>query len=144
MTIWSVISTVLTKASGIVSVIVSIGKQVLPFITAAREVVPAVDGVLDRVEEVMASGGAEADDFFDRNLPVLEDLREVFQDLAEFGNAGADMMNEAIIASQQDTPDEITIEEAKRIAVKIDILRHKGVKLATFDDLEMKLAELGH
>ena len=145
MSIFGIIGSVLTKAAGIVSVVVSVAKQVLPFITAAREVVPAIDNVLDKVDEALATGGAEADDFFDRNLPVLEDLKEVYHDMGEFAASGEAMMDYAIIASQVDTPDTITVEEAKTIALLIDAHRKAAQKMATMGgDLEMKLAELGH
>ncbi len=142
MSVFGIIGTILTKAAGIVSVVVSIGKQILPFIVAAREVVPAIDDALDKVEGVLEKGGTEADDFFDRNLPVLMDMREVFSDLQKFGAAGEEMVTEAINASQVDTPDVITPEEAKSIALKIDALRAAGVALASMDGLEKKITEL--
>lgn len=143
MSVFTVIGHVLTKAAGIVSVVVGIAKQMLPFIKAAREVVPAIDGVLDKAEAALAAGGAEADDFFDRNMPALRDLLEVSIDLQNFAAALEAVVDEAIKASQVDTPDEITVAEAKAIAIKIDALRTAGVKLASMDGLEAKLAAMG-
>lgn len=142
MSIFSVLSSIFGKAYGVVKVAVNIGKQLLPFVRAAREVVPQVDQYLDQLEAKIADGGEEADDFLDRNLPTLQAMEGFYAELEAVGRTGKAYVAYAIQASQTDTPDSLDPEEAQQLALLLNAHRVAVKDLATKveeSDLEAKL-----
>jgi len=129
-------------AFGAVKVALSIGKQLLPFVRAAREVSPQVDGYLDQIEEKLAEGGEAADDFLDRNLPTLEAMEGFYTELETFARTGRSYTSYAILASQSETPDTIDPAEAQELALRVNAHRVALKDLVTKideTDLEAKL-----
>lgn len=108
---------------GIFSKVWQIGGVLLPLLDAFRKVSPDVDKLLDKVDGIIDQGGEVADDFLDRNLRTLTDMKEFYQDMQGVGVTGEAFIDEAIGASQVETPDDITPEEAKAIGELI--LAHK-------------------
>jgi len=108
---------------GIFAKILSIGQVILPIIEAFRAASPDVDRVLDKVDHIIEEGGEAADDFFDRNLDTIYGMREFYRDMQIAGATGEAFIDSAIRASQVDTPDAITPEEAQLVGAKL--LTHK-------------------
>jgi len=108
---------------GIFAKILSIGQVILPIIEAFRAASPDVDRVLDKVDHIIEEGGEAADDFFDRNLDTIYGMREFYRDMQIAGATGEAFIDAAIRASQVDTPDAITPEEAQLVGAKL--LTHK-------------------
>jgi len=100
---------------GIFSKVWQIGSVLLPILDAFRKVSPDVDKLLDKIDGIIDQGGEVADDFLDRNLRTLNDMKEFYHDMQEVGVTGEAFIDEAINASQVESPDDITPEEAKAI-----------------------------
>jgi hypothetical protein len=129
-------------AFGVVKTAVGIGKQLLPFIRGAREMIPQVDEYLDKFEEKVAEAGEDGDDFLDRNLPTLQAMEGFYTELEAVGRTGRDYTAYAILASQSETPDTIEPGEAQELALKLNAHRVALKDLLTKiedSDLEKKL-----
>ena len=100
---------------GILKKVWDVGKILLPIVEAFRAASPEVDRVLDKIDDIIDEGGEVADDFFDRNLPTINGMLEFYRDMQVVGLSGEDFMEEVIIASQTETPDEITPEEVENL-----------------------------
>lgn len=142
MSVVSWIGGALRSVYGAVGVVVGIGKQMLPFVRAAREIVPDVDAVCDRLEAKLQDGGEDADAWLDKNLPALEALDNFFAELAEVAAAGRDVTTSTILYSQVETPEILEVSEGAALAVKINRLRAALVEIGTRDDIESLLADL--
>lgn len=119
MKIFRAIGSFLGRAANVVAVAVGIGKQVAPYVRAAREVSPLVDAYVDKLEAVVSTGAVEADQFLDRNLATLQALHGFFRENREWATAGEAMTGHLITASQSETPNELTpaeVEEFGRLA----------------------------
>lgn len=135
MSVFSVIGSIAVKVWGI-------GKVLLPILEAFRAASPAVDDALDKVEDILEEGGEVADDFLDRNLRTLEDMREFFQDMQAAGVAGQAFMEQAITYSQVESPDQLTPAEAQTLAVMLPHLKDTLRALVTREDLGKALASM--
>ncbi len=142
MSVFQIIGRVAGQVAGVISLVVGIGKQMLPFIRAAREVSPDVDRVVDRIEAEISAGGTAADDWLDNNIAALRALDGFFLELGGVAVAGRDVTAAAIAASQSETPDTLTPAEAETLIAKIAILRAALAALGTKNDLEKLLAAL--
>lgn len=142
MSIFSVFRTVVKTVGNVATVVVNVGRQLLPFIGAARQAIPAVDEAVTKVEDVIAQGGAEADQFLDRNIDTIRDLDGFFVELQEVGVRGQAVTGYAIQASQVDSPTTVTPEEAEELARRIWALKESLAAIASKNDLEAKLAAL--
>lgn len=130
-------------AFGVVKTAVGIGKQLLPFIRGAREMIPQVDVYLDQLEEKVAEGGEAADDFLDRNLPTLQAMEGFYGELEAVGRTGRAYVAYAIHASQVETPDSLDPAEAQELALLLNAHRVALKDLLTKiedSELEAKLA----
>lgn len=125
---------------GIFAKILSIGQVLLPIIEAFRAASPDVDKVLDKVDHIIEEGGEAADDFFDRNLDTIYGMREFYRDMQIAGATGEAFIDSAIQASQVDTPDSITPEEAQLVGAKL--LTHKDAIRGFFSNQEQLAAGL--
>lgn len=125
---------------GIASTVMNVGKIVLPILNAFRAASPEVDAALDKVDDVIEQGGEIADDFFDRNLSTLEQMNEFFVDLGAVAGTGQDLTRFLIDASQNESPETITPEEAQRAGLLIIQLKQRVVDLATTEELAEKIA----
>ncbi len=133
------------RAANAVAVAVGIGKQVAPYVRAAREVSPLVDAYVDKLEAVVQTGGEEADRFLDRNLATLQAMHGFFRENKEWAIAGEAMTGHLITASQSETPNELTPEEAERFAELAAVFTEATRQLATKSEesgLEAMLLEL--
>jgi hypothetical protein len=125
---------------GIFTKVWEIGAILLPILDAFRKLSPDVDDMLSKVDGIIDQGGEVADDFFDRNLKTLTDMREVYQDMAAVGATGEAFINEAILVSQVQTPDDITPQEAESVGRLL--LEHKDalkLMLTSNEDLATAL-----
>lgn len=123
--------------------IVRIGKIVLPFLRPLRDLLPEFDRVADEIDEQIDKAGEVADDFFDRNLAKLGELREFFLDLGAVSEKGVAAIDEIIVASQVETPEKITPEEAERIGRAVNELRAAIAAAATRSEgLEERIAAM--
>lgn len=114
---------ILQGALDVIKSIFRIGGFVVPVLRGLREVVPEIDEGFEAVEGAIEQGGMKADDFFDRNLGKIGDLKEFFADLAVAAAAGEDACNRIIVASQVETPDVITVDEGREILENVDAFR---------------------
>jgi len=132
--------------SGIVDVMKSvlrIGKVVVPVLRGLRDLVPEIGKLFDGIDGAVESGEVAADDFFDRNLGVIGDTKIFFAELQDFGEAGEDLCDEIITASQVETPDEITVQEGRDILLKANTLRLKLEHLLQGSpELERRLTDI--
>ncbi len=112
MSIFSVLGSIvgaLGKVVGVVGSIISVAK---PILENLRPAIKEVDVAMDWLEENATMVGEEADDFLDRNLPVINDLEMVSaRGVVVFGEINQ-LTVELRRASQEVTPDTITEEEA--------------------------------
>ena len=145
MSFLSSIGAILGKAVGVVKVALSIGAKLLPFVRAAREVSPEVDRLLDDIEGRIAQGGAEADDFLDRNLATIEAMNGFYTELEQVARTGKAWTEKALLVSQTETPDTVDPSEAQDLALAINDHRVALQDLVTKteeSDLEAKLLAL--
>lgn len=142
MSIFTTIGRVFSKVGGIAATVVGIGKQMLPFIRAARELSPDVDRIVDAIEANVLAGGTAADDWLDKNVEGVEALDGFFEELAAVAAAGRDVTQAALQFSMFDTPDTITPAEAEILVAKLALLRAKLAALGTREDIEAVLTAL--
>jgi hypothetical protein len=143
MSFLKTLGSIFGTAFGVVKTAVNIGKQLLPFVSAARSVVPQVDQYLDQLEEKITEGGEAADDFLDRNLPTLQAMEGFYAELEAVGRTGREYVSYAIHASQSETPDTIDVGEAQELAILLNAHRVALKDLLTKieeTELEAKLA----
>lgn len=112
----------ITSLGNIVRVIGRVGsvaygllKTVIPVLESLRPAVDEIDTAFEFIEDKIAKGGIEADDFLDRNLGAIVAV----ENLSGKGIAVFQQMNTVAVqlrlASQEQTPDTITPEEAQQI-----------------------------
>ena len=85
---------------------IRIGKVVVPMLRGLADMVPELGRLFGSVDDAIDQGGTVADDFFDRNLGVIGDVREFFVDLQAVGVKGQETCDAIVVASQVDTPDQ--------------------------------------
>lgn len=106
------VTSAIGRVAGVASVVLKIAKPLLESIAPS---VPEVEKALDKIEAVVVKAGEEADDFFDRNLPVLMAVEEA----AGRGEVAMRQLRELAVycreASQVVTPD--TIDAAERAEI---------------------------
>lgn len=128
---------------GIVNVgkaVLRIGKIVVPVLRGLGSMVPEIGKLFQGVDDAIADGGVQADDFFDRNLSTIGDIREFFRDLQVFGAKGEETCDAIVVASQVDTPDMITIAEGEHILALTNDLRETLQNIVTKNEsLEAKI-----
>lgn len=125
----------------IAKVVLKVGKIVLPIVEALRGSSHEVDQVMDQVDGVVEAGGEIADDFFDRNIEIIEDMDEFFGDLEQLGKAGKALTGAVIRASQEESPDKITPLEAEAIGDALIVMKDKAIALfENSEGLEEKIA----
>lgn len=111
---------VLGKVTGVVGSIIKIGR---PIIEALRPAIDEVDQAMDWIEENAAAAGEGADDFLDRNQEALADLEAASsRGVVVFGLI-AELAASLRIASQEQTPDTITEDEAARFIAMLGEIR---------------------
>jgi hypothetical protein len=145
MTLLSTIGRWFGRAYGVVKIGVGIGRQMLPFVRAAREVVPQVDQYLDQFEAKIVEGEQAADDFLDRNLPTLNAMEGFYAELEVVGRTGREFTEYAISASQTVTPDALEPAEVQELVRLLNAHRLAVQALATKvqeTELEKKLESL--
>jgi hypothetical protein len=140
--VFTAIGKIVAKAYGAVSFVVGIGKQMVPFVRAARELSPDLDRVVDRIEAQVTAGGDAADDWIDRNVEAVRALDNFFSELVVAGQAGREVTALALRFSQAETPDTITPRETETLVLAVAALRAALADLGTADDLEKMLAGL--
>ncbi len=124
----------------IAKTVLKVGQVLIPILKALRGSSHEIDDVLDRVDDVIEGGGEIADDFFDRNIGSLEDMNTFFVELEEVAKSGGALTAYCIEASRVVTPDQITPEEGKRIALMLVELKSGIVELLeNSEGLEEKL-----
>lgn len=98
-------------------------KTALPILRSLRPAVDEVDQAFEYIEQGIEKGGVVADDFIDRNMETIEILEHVSaKGQTVFGQIN-ELAADLRIASQVNTPDTITPEEAEAIGRKIVALR---------------------
>lgn len=96
----------------VIGVAMSIIKVARPIIEALRPAVDEIDTAMDWLEENGAKVGEEGDDFLDRNLQTIVDLEVVSaRGVVVFGKIN-ELAAAMRVASQEQTPDTITEDEA--------------------------------
>ncbi|HAM58836.1 MAG TPA: hypothetical protein DC063_10065 [Arenimonas sp.] len=122
---------IIGKIGDILKSVLRIGNIVVPVLRALRPVVHEIDVAFEEIDEQIANGGVEADDFFDRNIGTIYQMREFFADLSEFTKEGMYACDKIVQYSQVDTPDTIAPEEATELARAIDRMRQRIQDLLT-------------
>jgi len=102
---------VIGKVIGVAGSIIKVAR---PIIEALRPAVKEIDTAMDWLEENAAKVGEGSDDFLDRNIQTIIDLEVVSAcGVVVFG--GINQLAASMrIASQEQTPDTITEEEAAK------------------------------
>lgn len=142
----SVIGTAAKAVAYIAGKVYSVGKILLPIISAFRQASPQVDAIVDKLEDVLEMGESQADDFLDQNVDLLYDMEAFGGDLQAAGAALKDVAETAMLFSQEETPDTITPAEAAILGAKIKTLGEAlrdCFEPERLEDMEKKLQAIG-
>lgn len=144
MSIFQKIGKLFTKAVGAVGTVVGIGRQMAPVVAVVRELSPDLDRFVDKLEAGVATGGVAFDDFLDRNVETLGDMKGFFRETQAWAAAGEVMVDKALEVSQTTTPDIVDLAEGEALAVTIDVFRARTMDLATVasPEFEAKLVAM--
>ncbi len=126
----------------IAGTVFKIGRIVLPILNAFRAASPEVDEYLDKVDDIIESGGEAADAFLDRNLGTLEDMQTFFSELEQLGADGRVLSVYLIEASQVESPETLTPVEAHKAGILLNQVRESFAALATKEELAEKIATM--
>ena len=127
----------------VLGTIMRVGQVVVPMLRSLRGVSDEIDDAFTAIDGAIEEGGEVADDFFDRNLSTVGDMREFFIDLRGVGDRGEALCDRVITASQVDTPDLITVEEGQELAELSNELRVAFKALVTKnEELEGRIASI--
>jgi len=96
-----------------------LGGILLPFLKAIRGSVSEIDAALTIGEDTLDAGGEVADDWFDANIDTIRGIKVFGEGLADVGIEVSSLADRIITASQVDSPDTITVEEAAVIGERI-------------------------
>lgn len=105
MSVFSVIGSIASKIFSVVTTI-------LPLLDVIKQLIPSLREEAEAIENLVARGGTEADDFVDRNRAELTVVREWFSRL-RVGAQGMEMTIDSILEAADD--DTITPEEIQGI-----------------------------
>ena len=118
-----ILGAVVGVAGKVIGTAVSVFKIARPLLEALRPAIEEVDVALDWLEENATKVGEGADDFLDRNAKTIADLEAVSaRGVVVFGKLH-ELAVALRVASQEQTPDRITEEEAARFLALIGELR---------------------
>lgn len=123
MSLWSFLGSIVGTVGKVIGVAASVFKVARPILEAIRPAIDEVDVALDWVEQNAAKVGAGADDFLDRNAQTIADLEAVSgRGVVVFGKLN-ELAVALRVASQEQTPDTITEDEAKRLVSLVGEIR---------------------
>ena len=116
MSIFTKIGSVIGSVGGVIGKVIGVAGTVIavakPIVYALKDAIPEVGKALGFIQDKLEAGQVEADDFLDRNLPVINALEAV-------SARGVDVMDrlhtisvKLRVYSQEQTPDRITEDEA--------------------------------
>ena len=115
----------------VVRTVLRIGGLIVPALRALRPFSDEIDNAFEQIDGAVAAGGEAADDFFDRNMGAIGDIREVGIDLQAVGLKIEETCDEIVKATQVETPDTITIEEGEAILERSNEIRKALADLVT-------------
>lgn len=111
------------KALGVVGSVIKVAR---PLVVALRPAVKEIDIAMDFLEDIATKAGTEADDFLDKNLPVINAIETVSaRGVVFFGELNAIAVNLRKF-SQEQTPNKITEGEAKILIGQFARLKDLG------------------
>lgn len=131
----------LSKVPGAVRAVAGVVAEAVPVVRVLREFSPGVDRVCDLLEAEAEQGGVAVDDFLDRNVGTLQDMKGFFAEVKAWAIAGEAMCDKGIEVSQVTTPEIVDPGEALALGQAVDTFRARSVDLATVasPELEAKL-----